>query len=273
MFSTQTSSLETFLRLVKNFQAAQIFFFHNQAICLPCPKKKKSITHKQKTLRSGSWKQWKEEVDHFCVKYQPIHISLIYHCHSLLEENYHPAPVILSLSGQIGSAQWALLLFAVMFETDKSGQTSMEKSQSSECLRRKVCVITGQQHLNRLAGLLLLTQNSECVFTEVGAVGCPLSLRREGSSALHHRNPEQQWLQEELASPTAGHNSSSHQIFTREQITFNSVLVPSGTLLDLTGLIRAHNTKSEQGPPRSLSSWQSSDYCMLLFKARNNPNG
>lgn len=68
----------------------------------------------------------------------------------------------------------------------------MEKSQSSECLRRKVCVITGQQHLKRLAGLLLLTQNSGCVFTEVGAVPCPLSLGRVGSSALHQRNPEQQ---------------------------------------------------------------------------------
>lgn len=151
----------------------------------------------------------------------------------------------------------------------------MEKSQSSECLRRKVCVITGQQHLNRLAGLLLLTQNSGCVFTEVGAVPCPLSLRREGPSALHHRNPEQQWLQEEFASPTAGHNSASHQIFAREQITFNFILLPSGTLLDFTGHIRVHNTQWEQGPAWSLPSWQSSahtNYHMLLFRAMNNPN-
>lgn len=121
-----------------------------------------------------------------------------------------------------------------------------------------MCVITGQQHFNRLAGLLLFTQNSGCVFTEVGALWCPLSLRREGSSALHHRNPEQQWLQEEFASPTAGHKSASHQIFTREQITFNSILVPSGTLLDLTGHIRVHHTQAEQGPAWSLPSWQSS---------------
>lgn len=150
----------------------------------------------------------------------------------------------------------------------------MEKSQSSECLRRKVCVCTGQQHLNRLAGLLLLTQKNGCVFTEVGAVQCPLSLRREGSSALHHRNPEQQWLQEEFASAPAGHNSASHQIFRREQITFNSILVPSETLLDLTGH-RVHKTQSEQGPAWSLPSWQSSahtNYCMLLFRARDNPN-
>lgn len=73
----------------------------------------------------------------------------------------------------------------------------------------------------------------------------------------------------------AGHNSASHQIFTREQMAFNSILVPSGTLLDLAGHIRARNTQSEQGPAWSLPSWQSSAHtncCMLPFRTRNNPN-
>lgn len=46
----------------------------------------------------------------------------------------------------------------------------MEKSQSNECLRRKACVIAGQQHLNIFASFLLLTQNSGSFFEESSGV-------------------------------------------------------------------------------------------------------
>lgn len=68
----------------------------------------------------------------------------------------------------------------------------MEKSQSSESLRRKARVIAGQQHWNTLAGFVLLMKDSGCTFIEVGAVRHPISLRRQGCSALHHGNDEQQ---------------------------------------------------------------------------------
>lgn len=64
----------------------------------------------------------------------------------------------------------------------------MEKSQSSERLRRKAYVIAGQQHLNRLTGFLLLTQSSGCFFIEVGAGGCLTSL---GGGEIFSSPPQQ----------------------------------------------------------------------------------
>lgn len=51
----------------------------------------------------------------------------------------------------------------------------MEKSQSSESLRRKARVIAGQQHWNTLAGFVLLMKDSGCTFIEVGAVSILLA--------------------------------------------------------------------------------------------------
>lgn len=101
-----------------------------------------------------------KKIDHFCGKYQPSHVSPHLPLSFSVGREYPFSSSHFVLSGQIGSAQWAALLFVVLFETDKSGQTSMEKPQSSKCLRRKACVIAGQQRLNRLAGFLLLTQNT-----------------------------------------------------------------------------------------------------------------
>lgn len=142
-------------------------------------------TEKKFELVFRLMKEMKKKVDRFCGKYQMRHISHILPHLPLSccvgEENFHPALVILSLSGQIGSAQRAALLLAVMFETDKSGQTSMAKSQSSECLRSEAYIIAGQQHWNGLAGFLLLTQKRGCFFIEVGTVGHLISLRGERS--------------------------------------------------------------------------------------------
>lgn len=111
----------------QKFSSSTNFFPQNKAICLPPPKN--IYLPQAKSFAFRLMKVVKKRSGPLLCKIPLIHISLIYHCHSLLEENYDPAPVILSLSGQIGSAQRALLLFAVMFETDKSHQTSMEKSQ------------------------------------------------------------------------------------------------------------------------------------------------
>lgn len=222
-------------------------------------------------------KEMKKEVDRFCGKYQPSHISPhLPLSFSVGKENFHPALVILSLSGQIGSAQWAPLLFAVMFETDKSGQTSMEKSQSSERLRRKAYVIAGQQHLNRLAGFLLLTQSSDVSLLKWEQWGIWPASGGERSSALHHSNNEQHQMQEKFASPTARHKSVNHQIFTGEQILFNPALIPLGTILhcswtlqDTLDSITHDQTKCSPYPPGRVHHL----YRMLPYRARNNPKG
>lgn len=191
------------------------------------------------------------------------HLPPIFYCHFLLEENFHPALVILSLSGQIGSAQWAPLLFAVMFETDKSGQTSMEKSQSNECLRRKACVIAGQQHLNIFASFLLLTQNSGSFFIE------------ESSGVSYHppegeifSSPPQEWwaatagrVCQPYCWPQLGKLSDLH----KGENLFSPALVPLRTSLYLTGDLRVHNPWSEQGPARSLPPGKAQHLSQLRY--------
>lgn len=82
-------------------------------------------------------------------------------------------------------------------------------------------------------------------------MGCHITLRRERSLALHPRNDEQQQLQEELASPTAGHNLASRQIFTREQIylaLLSHGLGQSCTLQDTLESITRDQSKDQHGP-------------------------
>lgn len=252
-----------FFKAGQKFSISINFFFLNKAISpplSPCPQKEDTYDPWPKScfrwkggelnLYSGSRKKekkWTTSVENTNQATSSPH----FYCHFLLEENFHPALVILSLSGQIGSAQRAPLLFAVMFETDKSGQTSMEKSQSNECLRRKARVIAGQQHLNIFTSFLLLTQNSGSFFIE------------ESSGVSYHppegeifSSPPQEWW----AATTAGRVcqpycwpqlSKSWDLHKGANL-FNPALVPLRTILYLTGLLRVHNPWSEQGPARSL---------------------
>lgn len=188
-----TSQSYSFLRLVNIFPASRL-----TDNCPSDPFSQMDLSHpwvrgcdfieKKSNWHSGSQEKWKRETHHFCRKHQPGHVSphlpLPF---SIGKDNFHPALVILSLSGQIGSTQWAPLLFAVTFEMDKSGYTHQWKNPNQGGIEEEKGTLHRAAAHDYISRFLASCKNKSRSCTEAGQL---TGLRGELCSSMH-RNDKQ----------------------------------------------------------------------------------